>query len=195
MAGEKYIVAADNSLQITIRNILSPNGYTYLAHCSDATNLIRFVRTMGPDFIVVDTELQQSDMRSALETIDGEMLCASILLNDCKDAGILAMLEKSNAMCYCPKPPTNRDMLLQTVDMALMNYRRISSLGRKLREVTQDYESRVLIEHAKRILMNKYGYSENEAYQYIRKKSMDGRMKINTVAEAIINTYEIMRKG
>lgn len=195
MAGEKYIVAADNLLQITIRNILSPNGYVYLAHCNDATTLLRFVRTMGPEFIVVDAGIQQSDVRSALETIDGEMLCASILLNDYKDAGILTMLEKSNAMCYCPRPLSNRDMLLQTIDMALMNYKRLSGLGRKLKEVTQDYESRVLIEHAKRILMNKCGFSENEAYQYIRKKSMDGRMAIKTVAEAIISTYEIMGKG
>ncbi len=195
MAGEKYIVAAiENPLQIAVRNILNPNGYAYLANCSDAVSLMRLVRSYHPDFIVVDIGIQQSDARHILETIDDEMLCACILIGEYRDSGILSMIEKANAISYCPKP-LNRDIFLQTVEMALINYKRVFGLDVKLKAMTDNYESRKLVERAKWILMERDGLNEKEAYDRIRKKSMDSRMSMKSIAEAIIFTYEITSKG
>lgn len=195
MAGEKYIVAAtENSLQIAVRNILNPNGYTYLGNCSDAISLMRLVRSYHPDFIVVDIGIQHSDVRNTLETIDDEMLCASVLLGEYKDTGIYTMLEKSNAISYCPKP-LNRDIFLHTVEMANINYKRVFGLDTKLKEMTENYESRKLVERAKWILMERNGLNEKDAYDRMRKKSMDNRMTMKSIAEAIIFTYEITGKG
>ena len=189
MSGEKYIVAAtDNSLQIAVRNILNPNGYQFLGNCRDAISLMRLVRNFHPEFIVVDIVLQQSDARSALETIDDEMLCAIILLGDYKDSGIFSMLEKSNAMSYCSKP-INREIFLHTVEMANMNYRRVFGLDMKLKEMKENYESRKLVERAKWILMELDGLSEKDAYDRMRKKSMDNRMTMKSIAEEIILTW------
>lgn len=195
MAGEKYIAAtADNSLQIAIRNILNPDGYIFLINCNDAISLIRLVRSYHPDFIVVDIGMQQSDARSTLETIDSEMLCASIILGDYKDTFIFSMIEQSNAMAYCPKP-INRDMLLHTAGMANINYRRVLGLDRKLKEMTENYESRKLVERAKAILMEHDGCSEKDAYDRMRKKSMDSRMTMKSVAEMIILKFKTAGKG
>jgi len=186
MAGEKYIVAtADNSLQIAIRNILNPDGYNFLGNCSDAISLLRLVRSYHPDFIVVDIGIQQSDARSTLETIDSEMLCTSILLGEYKDTIIFSMLERSNAMAYCPKP-LNRDILLHTVGMANINFKRVLGLDKKLKEMTENYESRKLVERAKSILMERDGLSEKDAYDSMRKRSMDNRMTMKSFAEEII---------
>lgn len=195
MAGEKYVVAAaDNSLQIAVRNILNPVGYTFLGNCSDAISLLRLVRGYHPDFIVVDIGIQQSDIRNTIETIDDEMLCASILLGEYKETVIFSMLEKSNAIGYCPKP-LNRDIFLHTVEMANINYKRVFGLDKRLKEMTENYESRKLVERAKWILMERDGLSEKDAYDRMRKKSMDGRMTMKSVAEAIIFTHKITGKG
>lgn len=195
MAGEKYIVAAlDNPLQIMVRNILNPNGYTFLGNCSDAISLMRLVRSFHPDFIVVDIGIQHSDVRSCIETIDDEMLCASILLGEYKDTGIFSIIEKSNAISYCPKP-LNRDILLHTVEMANINYKRVFGLDNKLKQMTENYESRKVVERAKWILMDRDGLSEKDAYERMRNKSMNSRMTMKDIAEAIICTYEITGKG
>ncbi len=195
MSGEKYIVAAaENSLQIAVRNILNPNGYTFLANCSDAISLIRLVRSCHPDFIVIDVAIQQSDARNALETIDDEMLCASVLLGEYKDTGFFSMLEKSNAISYCPKPLT-KDILLHTVGMANLNFRRVLGLDTKLKEMSENYEGRKLIERAKRILMESDSLSEKDAYDRMRRKSMDSRKTMKSIAEAIILTNGITGKG
>lgn len=195
MAGEKYIVAAaENPLQIAVRNILNPSGYAFLGNCSDAVSLMRLVRTFHPDFIVVDLGVQYGDVRRIIETIDDEMLCATVLLGDYRDNGILSMIDAANAISFCPKP-LNRDVLIHTAELANINYKRVFGLDRKLKEMTENYESRKQVERAKWILMDRDGLSENEAYERIRKKSMDSRMSMRSIAEAIIYTYEIAGKG
>lgn len=194
MAGEKYIVATtENPIQIAVRNMLNPEGYVFLGNCSDSVSLMRLVRSYNPDFVVVDTNMQLRDVRNVLETLDEEMLCASIIIGEYKDVEVMNLLEKSKVLSFCAKP-LSRDMLLHVVEMANINFRRIFELNKKLREMTENYESRKVVERAKWILMERNGLTENEAYERMRKKSMDNRMSMKSIAEAIIFTYEITSK-
>lgn len=194
MAGEKYIVAAaENPLQIAVRNILNPNGFIFLGNCSDAISLMRLIRSHLPDFIVADMGLHSIELKNILETVDDEMLCACVLIGDYRDSPVASLLEKSKVISFCPKP-LNRDILLHTVEMANMNFKRVSELDKKLKDMTENYETRKSVERAKWILMEREGLSEKDAYNKIRKKSMDNRMSMKTIADAIILTYEITGK-
>jgi response regulator NasT len=75
-----------------------------------------------------------------------------------------------------------------------MNYRRVSDLNKKLKEMTENYETRKAVERAKWILMDREGISENEAYERMRKKSMSTRTPMKALADAIIFAYEIGEK-
>lgn len=193
MAGEKYIVAAmENPLQITVRNILNPGGFIFLGNCSDAISLMRLIRSNHPDFVVVDSGLQTGELRNVLETVDDEMLCAAVMLGDRRDSSVASLLEKSKVISFCLKP-LNREILLQTVEMANMNFKRISELDRKLKDMTENYETRKSVERAKWILMERESLSEKDAYNRIRKKSMDSRMSMKAIADAIILAHEITK--
>lgn len=185
MVGEKYVVAAvDNSVQVAVRNILNPNGYVLLESCSSPVSLLRLVRSCHPDFVVADSGMQLSEARSTLETVDDEMLCAVILLGEYSDSVAFSIMERSKTFSFCPKP-LNRDMLLHTVNLALLNYRRVVELNMKLKKMTENYEGRRHIERAKIILMEQ-GFSENDAYGMIRKRSMDERTTMRSIADSII---------
>lgn len=189
MAGEKYLVATtENPLQITVRNILNPNGYIFLENCNDAITLLRMVRSYQPEFILVDIGIQKGDMRNTLETIDDEVLCAIILLGEYRDSDIFSMMEKSKVISFCPKP-VNRELLLHTADMAVLNYKRVFELEIKLRQMTENYESRKQVDRAKGILMEKEGLSEKGAYERMRKRSMDERLSMRNIADLIIHSY------
>lgn len=189
MPGEKYIVAAvENSVQIAVRNILNPSGYFYLEYCRDPVTLLRMIRSYHPDFIVVDSGMQLSEARSTLETVDDEMLCAGILLGEYSDTVAFSMMEQSRTFSFCPKP-LNRDMLLHTVNMALLNYRRVLDLNSRLKKMTDNYEGRKQVERAKAILMEQ-GLSENDAYTLIRKRSMDERTTMRSIADSIIYLHK-----
>ncbi len=194
MASEKYIVATvDNPTQITVRNMLNPCGFMFLGNCNDSITLLRLVRSYNPDFIVTDLALQLRELRPTIETIDDEMLCACVAIGQYKDMEVLQLLEKSKVMAFCPKP-LNKDILIQTVEMSLMNYKRVFDLNKKLKEMTENYETRKAVERAKWVLMNREGISEGEAYERMRKKSMDSRTSMKALADAIIFAYEISEK-
>jgi response regulator NasT len=195
MSGEKYIVAAaDNPTQISIRNILNPYGFMFLSNSSDSISLLRLVRSYSPDFIVIDMGRQLRDIKPVIDTIDDEMLCACILVGQNKDMEIEELQEKSKVVTICPKP-LNKDLFIHTVEMALISFKRISKLDRKLREMTENYETRKAVERAKWILMDREGINESEAYERMRKKSMDTRTPIRALAEAVIFAYELSDKN
>lgn len=190
MTGGNYIVAStERSVQIAIRNILNPNGYVFLDCCSGAATLLRLVRSYHPEFIVVDAELQISEIRNTLEMIDDEVLCAIIVLGNYKDSVLFTLMEKSNTVSYCPKP-LNSELLLYTVNMAVLNYRRVFNLNIKLRQMTDNYEGRKQVDRAKWLLMEREGLNEKEAYERIRKRSMDERQSMRTVADLIIYSFK-----
>ncbi len=194
MAGEKYVIAtADNPTQIAVRNILNPCGYVYLGNCNDAITLLRMVRSYNPDFVVADTAMSLREINTTIDTIDDEMLCACIVIGQYKDMEVLQLLERSKVTVFCQKP-LNKDILVQTVEMSIIGYRRIFDLSKKLKEMTDSYETRKAVERAKWILINRDGITENEAYERIRRKSMDTRTPVKTLAEAIIFAYEIGEK-
>lgn len=194
MAGEKYVVAAaDNPLQISVRNVLNPRGYIFLGNCCDSISLLRLIRSYNPDFVVVDLAMQLRELRPTIETIDDEMLCTCIAIGDYKDVEMTNLVEKSKALSFCPKP-LNKEVFLHTVELAIINYRRINELNKKLREMTENFETRKSVERAKWILMERDKISESEAYERMRKKSMDNRMSMKAIADAIIFTHEITNK-
>ena len=60
--------------------------------------------------------------------------------------------------------------------------------------VQEELETRKKVEKAKGILIREQGLSEEDAYNLIRKSSMNKRVPMKEIAEAIILSYEI-RKG
>ena len=188
MAGEKYVVATtENSFHIKVRNILNPCGYVFLENCKDSISLLRLVRSYNPDFVIIDLSMSLRDLKNTVETIDSDMLCACILIGDDRDVEISNMLINSNVASFCSKP-LDKEILIHTTEMTIINFRRVFQLNKKLKEVTETFESRKIIERAKFILMDRYKISENEAYTRMRKKSMDRRMSMKEIAEAILLT-------
>jgi len=61
----------------------------------------------------------------------------------------------------------------------------------KTRIIQEELETRKKVEKAKGILMRRQDLSENDAYELIRKTSMNKRLSMKEIAEAIILSFEI----
>ena len=64
----------------------------------------------------------------------------------------------------------------------------------KTKVIQEELESRKKVEKAKGILMKEQRLSEEEAFSLIRKSSMDKRVSMKEIAEAIILSFEIRKK-
>jgi signal transduction protein with GAF and PtsI domain len=65
----------------------------------------------------------------------------------------------------------------------------------KTKVVQEELEARKKVEKAKGILMREHNLSEDEAYTLIRKSSMNRRISMKDVAEAIVLSFDIRKSG
>ncbi|UCD15497.1 MAG: ANTAR domain-containing protein [Candidatus Omnitrophota bacterium] len=63
----------------------------------------------------------------------------------------------------------------------------------KTRVIQEELAARKKVERAKGILMKEQGISEEEAYTLIRKSSMDRRVSMKEIAQAIVLAYEVRK--
>ena len=64
----------------------------------------------------------------------------------------------------------------------------------KAKIAQEELASRKAVERAKGLLMKEQGLSEEEAYKLLRKTSMDRRVEMKNIAEAIILSHEIRKE-
>ena len=98
--------------------------------------------------------------------------------------------------CYTSKPhgftSTEIDVLTSVANQAAVAIEN-TELMVKTRVIQEELESRKLIERAKGILMQQDGISEDEAYQTLRKFSMDHRKSMREISEAIILARDLKK--
>ncbi|WP_299983202.1 GAF and ANTAR domain-containing protein [Desulfobacula sp.] len=106
-----------------------------------------------------------------------------------KDEKVIGVLN-----CFTSEPydfPDTEVNLLRAIAnqsaIAIVN----TELMVKTKVIQEELEARKKIEQAKEILMHNRRMTGNEAYGWIRKKSMDSRKSIREVAEAVILSSEI----
>ena len=106
-----------------------------------------------------------------------------------KDEKVIGVLN-----CFTSEPhdfPDTQVNLLRAVAnqsaIAIVN----TELMVKTKVIQEELEARKKIEQAKELLMHNRKMTGNEAYGWIRKKSMDSRKSIREVAEAVILSSEI----
>ncbi|HXR66343.1 MAG TPA: ANTAR domain-containing protein, partial [Ktedonobacteraceae bacterium] len=77
------------------------------------------------------------------------------------------------------------------IEVALARYVEFRALEEKTRTLSDQLETRKVVERAKGLLMEKQGLSEQEAFRKIQKASMNNRKSMREVAEAILLTNEM----
>lgn len=184
----KFIVSGEDKRSLTvIKNNLVNNGHVFIGYLKEPSNLLRYIRSSSPDLVVVETCGSFTELKRVLEIIDEEILAACVLLLDSRNEEIIDFITNSRVMSYISKPVFD-ETVPQVVDMCLLNFRRILEYERKVKKLNETIESRKIVEKAKWILVEKEGYTEEEAYESIKRKSRDNRIPMRNIAEAVILT-------
>ncbi|RYD06729.1 hypothetical protein N752_03375 [Desulforamulus aquiferis] len=82
--------------------------------------------------------------------------------------------------------PIDEASLIPTIEMALATFKRITKMEEENRKLKMRLEEKNLVEQAKHLLMEKKGFSEQAAYRFIQKTSMDRASTMARVAQQVI---------
>jgi response regulator NasT len=73
------------------------------------------------------------------------------------------------------------------VEIALSRFQEITELEEEVADLSERFETRKRVERAKGLLMTRMGLSEPEAFRWIQKTSMDRRLTMREVADAVLS--------
>ena len=122
---------------------------------------------------------------SAAERIAAERIAPVVILTAFSQRELVERARDAGAMAYLVKPFTKAD-LVPAIEMAVSRYSEIKALDEEVVTLKDRLEVRKLLDRAKGLLQSEHGLTEPQAFRWIQKTSMDRRLTMRKVAEAVI---------
>ena len=73
------------------------------------------------------------------------------------------------------------------IEVALGRWQEIKALEREVADLGERFETRKRVDRAKGVLMTRLGLSEPDSFRWIQKTSMDRRLSMREVADAVLS--------
>ncbi|RMG25046.1 MAG: response regulator [Armatimonadetes bacterium] len=190
MSRLRVLVADDDPIiRLDLRQMLMNLGYEVVAEAGDGEEAVHLARSIRPDVCVLDIRMPERDGISAVRELVSDGISAAILLTAYSDQELVERATEAGAFAYLVKPFKPQD-LPPAIEVAVRRFRQEQDLLKEVKELTERLAARRIIEKAKGILMQKRGLTEEEAYQWIRQRSMETRKSMREIAEALLVTEE-----
>ncbi|MEE1617544.1 response regulator [Brachybacterium sp. J144] len=181
------VVAEDESLiRMDIVETLTEAGYEVVAAVGDGESAVEKARELRPDVVVMDVKMPKTDGVSAAEQIGQDNLAPVVMLTAFSQAELVERARDAGAMAYVVKPFTPAD-LLPAIEIAISRYQQITQLEAEIADLGERFETRKRVDRAKGLLQTNMGLSEPEAFRWIQKTSMDRRLTMREVADAVVD--------
>ncbi|WP_026894194.1 ANTAR domain-containing response regulator [Clostridiisalibacter paucivorans] len=183
----RIVVADDEPItRMDLSEILKEEGYNVVGEASDGFDAVELCRKFKPDLVLMDVKMPILDGIKASKVIINEKLAKSVvLLTAYSGMEFIEQAKESGVMGYIVKPISKKN-LIPTIEVAISKGEEIEKIKDDAQKIKDKLEARKAIEKAKGILMETENISEEEAYNKIRKLSMDKRCPMKSIASAII---------
>lgn len=182
----KVLVAEDETLiRLDIVETLTDAGYEVVAEAGDGETAYQAALENHPDLCVMDVKMPKMDGITAAEKIMKEVSCAVVMLTAFSQKELVERARDAGAMAYVVKPFTPAE-LLPAIEIALSRHAEIQSLEGEVADLQDRFETRKVVDRAKGLLMENMEMSEPDAFRWIQTTSMNRRLTMREVAEAVV---------
>ena len=186
-AATRVLVAEDETLiRLDIVETLTAAGYDVVGEAADGQEAIDLAVELEPDVCVLDVKMPKVEGITAAEEILKEIPTAIVMLTAFSQKELVQRAAEVGAMAYVTKPFGPSD-LIPAVEIALSRKAQIDALEADVADLTERFETRKRVDRAKGLLIDRMDMTEPEAFRWIQKASMDRRLTMREVADAIID--------
>ena len=182
----RVVIAEDEALiRLDLKEMLEEEGYSVVAEAADGEAAVEKVTALKPDLAILDVKMPILDGISAAERIAADRIAPVVILTAFSQRELVERARDAGAMAYLVKPFTKAD-LVPAIEMAVSRYTEIKALDQEVNTLKDRLEVRKLLDRAKGLLQSEHGLTEPQAFRWIQKTSMDRRLTMRKVAEAVI---------
>jgi AmiR/NasT family two-component response regulator len=182
----RVVIAEDEALiRLDLKEMLEEEGYAVVGEAGDGETAVKLAEEHRPDLVILDVKMPVLDGISAAERIAGEKLAPVLMLTAFSQRELVERARDAGAMAYLVKPFSKSD-LVPAIEMAVSRFQELRALEAEIADLSLRLETRKLVDRAKSVLQTRYGLTEPAAFRWIQKTSMDRRMSMQAVAQAVI---------
>ncbi len=182
----RVVIAEDEALiRMDLKEMLEEEGYTVVGEAGDGQRAVELTREHRPDLCIFDVKMPVLDGISAAEQVAEESIAPVLMLTAFSQRELVERARDAGAMAYLVKPFSKSDVV-PAIEMAVSRFTQLRALEKEVVDLTQRLETRKLVDRAKSVLQTQYGLTEPAAFRWIQKTSMDRRLSMQQVAEAVI---------
>ncbi|MDL4770939.1 ANTAR domain-containing response regulator [Actinomadura xylanilytica] len=180
------MIAEDEALiRLDLKEMLQEDGYEVVGEAGDGETAVRLAAELKPDLVILDVKMPVLDGISAAERISADRIAPVVILTAFSQRELVQRATDAGAMAYLVKPFTKTD-LAPAIEMAVSRYTEMRALEAEVAGLQDRLETRKVVERAKGLLQQANGWSEPDAFRWIQKTSMDRRLSMRAVAEAVV---------
>ncbi|HHS99317.1 MAG TPA: ANTAR domain-containing protein [Thiomicrospira sp.] len=169
---------------------LADSGYEVIARVKPGPNLLAKVAQFMPDMVVVDTDSPDRDILESMHLLNEHNPLPVVMFADEENEVIIQEAIRSGVSGYIVKG-VDMGRVNSIMNVSIARFREYQAIKNELRETKSELDDSKLIDKAKRLLMENKGVSEEEAYDAMRKSSMDNNKKMSEIAQSVVSVYEL----
>ncbi|GAA2320772.1 ANTAR domain-containing response regulator [Streptomyces violaceusniger] len=182
----RVVIAEDEALiRLDLKEMLEEEGYSVVGEAGDGETAVALAQEHHPDLVILDVKMPVLDGISAAERIAADRIAPVLMLTAFSQRELVERARDAGAMAYLVKPFSKSDVV-PAIEMAVSRFTELKTLEQEVADLSQRLETRKLVDRAKSILQTQYGLTEPAAFRWIQKTSMDRRLSMQQVAEAVI---------
>lgn len=186
MAEQRIVlVDSDANWRKNLKSMLVKLGYWVVGESGDGLSALKMIRSRQPDLVILEVELPGMSGLELARIVHEDKLAPVVVMSPVHNQGILEKAKDAHVAALVPRP-VEENALYGVVELALTNYQEIVRLETKVKALEEKLETRKITERAKGILMQNLGITEDEAFKRMQKQSMNKRVSLRQVAEAVI---------
>jgi response regulator NasT len=190
-----FLIIDENRVRAAIiEEGLRESGHSLISVISEMSGLVRRIEEAAPDVIVIDLENPNRDMLEDLFRVSRAVRKPVAMFVDKSDTAMIAEAIAAGVSAYVVDG-LRKERVKSILDLAIGRFNAFERVREELETAKQALSDRKHIDRAKGILMKMKHIGEDEAYELLRQTAMRQNMRMAKVAESIIATSDLFRKG
>lgn len=167
-------------------------GFTQVQRIAETHNLLVRIYAMDPDVILIDLESPSRDMLEQMFQMSRAVKRPVAMFVDQSDTASIQAAVDAGVSAYIVGG-LKKERITSILDLCISRFNAFSRLQTELDQAKDALDERKVIDRAKGVLMKAKKFTEEEAYQLMRKTAMNENKKIVDIAQSVITAAELFK--
>jgi response regulator NasT len=184
----RILIADDEALtRMGLRAMLREMGHTVVGAAADGTAALSLACETQPDLAVLDIKMPGMDGLAVAKAIAEQCPLPVVILTAYSERDLVQRAAATETVQAYLVKPIREGELAPAIELATSRFAEWQALQQEAADRAEALATREVMDQAKRVLMERNGRSEREAFLEIQHRARQQRLMMRKVAEALLS--------